>query len=311
MGTEAPPIDSTNADGTVKDDEVDELDAVLEGIEKDDGEPKKDEDEPKPDDKKDEPKPDDDKPGKDEKDEKDEPAKDADKKDEPAVEDPLVIENRNLKTMLREQKRDQALTKQRLARLDSRVAPETDDDGKIIEPKLSNIEELQMAIGAIGEQKGALFDVLIDTMELNPKFADIQKVCTQDRLEDILEVAAKSVADSKGGDPLEIQLAMELDVWSKSNPYKYMYGLIKAHHPDFTAPSDAKAALEGKDKVEGDKGEHGKKAAAAPGTIADKGASSAKDTAGWTAAKIAALPEDELDKVPKDVYDKYMEDKLD
>jgi len=304
MGTGTPTIDPTNADGVVKDDEVDELDAVLEGIEKDDVEPKKDELEPEPDDKKDEPKPDDTKAPEDK---KDEPAK----KDEPVVEDPLVIENRNLKAMLREQKKDQALTKQRLARLDGRVAPETDEDGEVVEPKLSNIEKLQMTIGALGEQKGALFDVLIDTMELNPKFADIRNVCTQDRLEDLLEVAAKSVAESDGGDPLEIQLAMEVDVWSKPNPYKYMHALIKAHHPDFAAPPDAKDALEGKDKGEGDKGEHGKKAAAAPGTIADKGAGSAKDTAGWTAAKIDALPEDELNTVPKDVYDKYMDGKLD
>ena len=101
------------------------------------------------------------------------------------------------------------------------------------------------------------------------------------------------------------------------SPYKYMYGVIKKYHPDYAESEDTtdgdpaailkkkedakKAEVAAKKKLEG---------VNAPGSIADLGGGDADSKSGWTAKRIDALPEDELDSVPEAVYTKYLRNEL-
>ena len=230
----------------------------------------------------------------------------------------LQEEVKDLRQMVRTSKRELTITQAKLERLGERPArkktrdEDEDDDldeddegkgkGKEKEESLSTVEELQGAIAHIGATKGAALDVLLETMEQNSRYKDIREVCSRGNFDDIFEViAAEAVKD--GGNLDETLLEVELSVWNKSNPYRYMYDLIKKYHPSYAekegaaGPGDKK---EGKDKA----------LVKAPGTIADKGGDS-NLKGGWTAKRIDSLPEDELHTVPKEIYDKYMKDELD
>lgn len=231
---------------------------------------------------------------------------------EPNPVEQLQEEVKDLRQMVRTSKRELTITKAKLERLGEKPAKrktrdEDDEDdleeGEEREEKeesLSTIEELQGAIAHIGATKGASLDILLETMEQNSKYEDIREVCSRGNFDDIFEVIAAS-ATKDGGNLDETLLEVELNIWNKANPYKYMYDLIKKYHPSYAK----KEVVAGP----GDK-KKDKKTAKAPGTIADKGGDSNLKS-GWTAKRIDTMPEDELHTIPKEIYDKYMKDDLD
>ena len=232
--------------------------------------------------------------------------------EEPDVVKVLQEEVKDLRQMVRTSKRELTITQAKLERLGERPArkeardedDEDDEDegkrkGKEKEESLSTVEELQGAIAHVGATKGAALDILLETMEQNSKYEDIREVCSRGNFDDIFEVIAAE-ATKDGGNLDETLLEVELNVWNKSNPYKYMYDLIKKYHPTY---AKKEGAAEPGDKKET------KAPVKAPGTIADKGGDSNLKS-GWTAKRIDALPEDELHTVPKEIYDKYMRDEL-
>ena len=231
--------------------------------------------------------------------------------EEPDVVKVLQEEVKDLRQMVRTSKRELIITQAKLERLGERPArkeasDEDDEDegrkkGKEKEESLSTVEELQGAIAHIGATKGAALDILLETMEQNSKYEDIREVCSRGNFDDIFEVIAAE-ATKNGGNLDETLLEVELNVWNKSNPYKYMYDLIKKYHPSYTKKEGAAEP--------GDKEKKGKTLVKAPGTIADKGGDS-NLKGGWTAKRIDSLPEDKLHTVPKEIYDKYMKDELD
>lgn len=238
------------------------------------------------------------------------------KEEEEQTPDPVGLlqeEIKDLRQMVRASKREQTILQARLERLGEKPARVKDEDededdedeagekkrrGKK-EESLSTVEELQGAIAQIGAVRGASLDILLETMEQSPKYADIRGVCSRGNFDDIFEVIATE-ATKDGGNLDEALLKIELDVWNKTNPYKYMYNLIKKYHPAYAEKEEKKGKEKKKDKTP----------AKAAGTIADKGGDS-NIKSGWTAKRIDDLPEDELYTVPKEVYDKYMRDELD
>lgn len=253
-----------------------------------------------------------------EEDEKTGDAEEGDKKKEEEAElepDPVKAlqgELKDLRQMVRTSKRELTITQAKLERLGEKKVKSKDEDDEADdedvkekdkkEESLSTIEELQKSISNIGASKGAALDVLLEAMEQNTKYEDIREVCSRENFDDIFEVIATD-ATKDGGNFDETLLKVELSIWSKANPYKYMYEIIKKYHPSYAAkegiagPGDKK---EGKIPVK----------ANAPGTIADKGGDS-NIKSGWTAKKIDDLPEDELHTVPREIYDRYMKDELD
>lgn len=234
--------------------------------------------------------------------------KDKEKEEEPDPVELLRDEVKDLRQMLRTSKRELTQTQAKLERVGKRpAASSTEDDEEDEEDKekkdkeesLTSVEELQGAIAHIGATRGPALDILLETMEQNEKYKDIRDVCSRGNFDDIFEVIAQD-ATKAGGDFDEALLEVELNVWSKSNPYRYMYDLIKKYHPAYTKEA----------KGDGDKDKDKKTPAKAPGTIVDKGGDSNLKS-GWTAKRIDDLSEDELDQVPQDVYKKYMLGNLD
>lgn len=163
------------------------------------------------------------------------------------------------------------------------------------------------------EQRSEVLDQMVELMELNPKYEDVKSVCTQSNFDDVTETLAKAYVAEHGGDELEVAGQIAEAVWSKANPYKEMYGLVKQYHPEFAGKaSDAG----GKDKLEQAKDTAGKKTGngkdAAPSLSSMSGGGGSKTGgSGWTSQRIDQLSEEELNDVPADIYDKYMMGTLD
>lgn len=256
-----------------------------------------------------------------EKEEEDEEVK---KEAEEVEEKPKVIdESRELKQIIRQQAKDLAIMRARLGRMEKKsvsskvekVEEDVDDifkdestdkgteakvDKKDDLDELSNIEVLERAIKGVGESKGPLLDTLLETMEQNPQYKDIREVCSQAHFDDIFDAVGKAVAEKEGVDPIEASLEFELSVWSKANPYKYMYDVIKKYHSEYAEEESEEDAKSKRTTP-----------AKAPTSIAGMGGGDRGSKSGWTAERIDNLPEDELDKVPPEVYDKYLAGELD
>jgi hypothetical protein len=165
---------------------------------------------------------------------------------------------------------------------------------------LSDVEQLQADIADLGETRAGELTQLLEVMELNPKYEDVKVVCSRRNFDDILEMAAVDVAQSKGISETTAALLLEREVWANANPYKYMYDLVKGYHPKYQGRVQEEAAVVTKRKV----------AADAPVSVSGIAGGDAGITSGWTSSKIDALAETDLGKVPPDVYEKYLQGTL-
>ena len=208
--------------------------------------------------------------------------------------DPREVEIRELRQLLRESKKEMMAMKVAVGKAQQK--PQLNEDGEEIPPTPSRIEQLQSALANIGEQKSAILDILVETMEMSPKYEDVRQVCTKSNFDDIFESAALKVSRDSGKSFDEALLEVELSVWKMSNPYKYMYDVIKKHHPSYAvkpvaATPPAQAA---------------RKPVVAPASVSAIPGGDADTKSGWSAAKIDAMDVEDLDKVPKDIYEKYL-----
>lgn len=213
-----------------------------------------------------------------------------------------------LRQMLRVSRRENATMKAKLDRLSKKPANSGDDDDETggdgeagSDQQLSRIEELQQTLQHIHETRGASLELLATQMAETKTYADVAEVCSRQNMDDILDAAAGALQEQTGADFNELVLELEAAIWSKQNPYSYLYNLVKTHHPKYqNAESDTGESR--------DKADPNKKASS---SIQDMGGAGDKTAGGWTAEKIDALPEDELHKVPADVYDKYLAGEMD
>lgn len=228
----------------------------------------------------------------------------------------------------------------RLSKRPASPAPASDDDDDDLdlndvtikkvetpEEELSDLEVYQNELSQLAVDRESTLNDLLAMMELTPKYSDVSEVCTRQRFEDIFEAAAEDLVSKEGGDLITAQLAVELNVWKKPNPYAYMYTIIKKHHPDFAEPKDD-ARPDDKAGDDGDKDKDGK--VADKDSPADKNkdkkktppdtpvsaldlarGGGQKNLGEWTAERIDAMPEHELDKVPQDIYEMYLAGELD
>jgi hypothetical protein len=217
-----------------------------------------------------------------------------------------------LKQVLRITRRENATLKAKLGRIDKSLADSSKDefddeeDGDKAGPELSNLEILQQQLEIIGQKRGAQLELLADQMAEMQKYSDIYEVCSKQNVGEVVEAAAKIIQQEHGGDVNEIMLELEVDVWSRPNPYKYLYGLIKEHHPKYVESEKKAPKKESKPSVEK---ALGKKSASSIQDMGGSGDKVSRNT--WTADKIDKLPEDELSKVPDNVYEKYLAGELD
>lgn len=137
-------------------------------------------------------------------------------------------------------------------------------------------------------------DTILEMTRLNPGFADVDKVVSQANFDDMIEAMAKDYATQSGVGVREATVEVEGWVWSKVNPYRYMYEQIKQHHPAYTKEVATSAGGP----------------VTAPSSLQGMSGGADSGQVGWTAAKIDGMPEDEIDKVPRDVYAKYLRNEL-
>jgi hypothetical protein len=158
----------------------------------------------------------------------------------------------------------------------------------------------------------ASLDILLEAMRVSPAFQDVDTVVSQSNFDDMVEgLASFYVEKNPGADPRQVAAKVTSEIWAMPNPYRYMYDMIKKHHPKFVKAEETaeeKKKREDKEAEEKKKKEEKKPEEKAPSLqdlpAGDTGAG------GWTAARIDDLPEDELKTVPKDIYEKWLKGTL-
>ena len=225
----------------------------------------------------------------------------------PAVEEPVAPKDKTgdadevsqLRIILREQNRrlremQQQLEKSNKSLTEKGLIEEPDEEEVAQAPKADTIRAIQL-------------ETLLETMRINPKFEDVDEVVTQSRFDDMVEGFAFAQSQKNGGTAEDYIDAVAAKIWSMPNPYRFMYEKIKQYHPDFKkpevkdepptpAPSQTTAKSEPKPKT-------------APPSVSNL-PSSVSESGGWTAARIDGMAEEELSKVPKDIYQKYLSGEL-
>lgn len=214
--------------------------------------------------------------------------KPADGEEKPAGAEDTSAEESDLQLeleALQEQNREQAKT---IASMEKRLTQLNDIlvKAKLVEEE--NPEE-KAAVEAAENLRNQQLSTMLELMELNPQYQDVRQVVSRKRFDDIVEQLARVKVTKEGGRLVDAVVGIEDEIWAMPNPYKFMYGKIKEFHPDFS-------------KKKGDD---------LPTDIHDvPGGQSPKDVGQWTAAKIDAMSEDELDKVPTEVYQAYLRNEL-
>jgi len=136
---------------------------------------------------------------------------------------------------------------------------------------------------------------LLAVMEMNPKYEDVNAVVTQDNVDKLLAGLASAHIAEHGGELVDVITELEEYVWSQSNPYKLLYDKIR--------PALAPAPKSAEEK------EQRTPAASAP-SLASLPAGAPANAGGWSMTKIDGMSEEQLTKVPADVYNKYMAGQL-
>lgn len=217
-----------------------------------------------------------------------------------------------VRAQLRQQQRQIALTEAKLdtfarQKTADKNADESDDDAVIVEP--SALEVQQAKLNDLAATRGDVIADMLELMVINPNYEDVEQVCSSNNLADTIEILAKSQVAKEGGDLVEVTMAMEVDIWSQRNPYRYMYDLIKDIHPQYNTAESKDVSKEGDTDDDGIKKKTPKKAPLSAIDLSRGGGG--KDMGEWTAEKIDDLPENELNKVPADVYKLYLSGDLD
>ena len=167
-------------------------------------------------------------------------------------------------------------------------------------PATPRFVELKNTLAAVNQEKGAVLDTLYEIMVENPKYPDAADVLQKQYFDDIFEAIANARAKETNAPYEEALLETQVAVWKLANPYKYMYETIKKYHGNFApkaaAPTPVKVAA--------------KTPQAVPSSLADIGSGTPDVGAGWTAAKLDAMNETDLNKVPQDVIDKWLRNEL-
>ena len=198
-----------------------------------------------------------------------------------------------LRILLREQNR-------RIRELQSKVEKSTGElkeKGYIEEPD----EEEQLEAEKTNTLRAIQLETLLETMRINPKFEDVDTIVSQSRFDDMVEGYAFATAQQQGGKAEDYIDAVAAKIWAMPNPYRFMYEKIKAFHPDFASKEEKKEEPEtpkAQPKAE-------PKPKTAPATISNLPASN-EESGGWTSSRIDNMSEEDLVKVPKDIYQRYL-----
>ena len=236
---------------------------------------------------------------------------------EPAVAEKTALQKAqeeisSLRTVLRELKRDVAVANAKASPEFEEVVEEDELTGDKVTKKVAiepEIVKLQREVGDLLSRNKGMHEEFLDMMRYTDAFKDVDSVCTPERVADIIDMASARLAKEHNILPAVAELSVQRSLYSMTSPYKYLYNLIKGYHPDFKKPAQEAKPPESKTLAAPAAPAKTPTPANAPSSVV----AVPKDTkmaTGWTAARIDALDEDELSKVPSDVYEKYMRNEL-
>ena len=161
--------------------------------------------------------------------------------------------------------------------------------------------QLRDSLNEINQQKGAVLDTLYEVIVESPKYPNAEAVLQKQYFDDLFEAIATERAKEMKVPYEEALLETQIAVWKLPNPYKYMYNALTKYHPAFMKKQEAPAPTPGQKT---------KEPPVVPTSLADMGAGTADAGTGWTAAKLDAMSEVELNKVPQDIIDKWLRNEL-
>ena len=215
--------------------------------------------------------------------------------EEKEEEEPAADTSQDEITQLRALLRKQNQELRKLKSQSEKTQRSLKEQGVLEEPTEEEAAEIQRANAA----KMAQLENILEVMRLNPKYEDVDSVVTQNRFDDMVEGFAGVIAKEQGGSPDNYIDAVNQKIWSMPNPYRFMYEKIKENHPDFAQKEEEKEEPAPKKAP--------KPSTKTPTSVSNFAAGDSDTAKGWTAARIDALPEEELSKVPRDVYEKYLQ----
>jgi hypothetical protein len=161
-------------------------------------------------------------------------------------------------------------------------------------------EQPAIDVNAIYEKnRETQLDTYLETMRLSDKYGDVDDVVALTNFDDTVEMLANSWIENNPNEDVpkgDVIAGVEKQIWGQKNPWRYMYNVIKDTHPTYNKDTKTVPTPLKKENV-------------VPSINNMEGAKKTS-MAGWTAARIDALPEGELGTVPKDVYEKYMQNEL-
>ena len=214
-------------------------------------------------------------------------------------EEPAPKESEGELTALRALLRQQNQKLRALEKQAQRTQKELVEKGVVEEPD----EEEAAQRNAASAMRASQLETILEVMRLNPRFEDVDEVVTQSRFDDMVEGFATVIAKERGEKVEDVIDAVQSKIWSMANPYRFMYEKIKEHHPDFQKPKEDPTKLPVKPEMK-------KEPKQTPTTVSKLAAGDADTQSGWTSARIDAMPEEDLGKVPRDVYEKYLSGEL-
>lgn len=244
----------------------------------------------------------------------------ADKKAADEVAEAKAAEEAAKKGEVKEEPEDELTTLRRTAREQKReldnLKAKAEETAKALEKAGLTEPPSPEEIAKAEEAQAAMqmkLDVLLEAMELSPKYEDVRTVVSQDNFDDLVEMMAAYVVETEGGKLNQRVNEITGAIWGLPNPYKYMYEKIKEFHPKYRKPADeegkAKDGKEGKPPDGKEEKPPAKLPGKVPGNITDI-PGGGDGNKGWTSARIDALDEEDLHKVPADIYEKYLQNEL-
>lgn len=194
-----------------------------------------------------------------------------------------------------------------LATDQNKIATDQAEDRKVLEeadvlPAKEETKEDNTAqlMATIRDQQ---LDTILETMRLNPDYKDVDTVVSQANFDKFVDKTTNQYIQEEGGNFREIRPQIEAWIWAQPNPYKLVYDATTAKEPEPEQKKDPEP--EQKKEV--------KPAETAPSLQAIPGGTPT-EAGGWTSAKIDAMisdgNEEALDKVPSNIRELYLQNKL-
>ena len=210
--------------------------------------------------------------------------------DEPTGPSTEELQNdiQTLRTMVQEQ--GQLITT--LTNQSDGLVKDLSDKGHIDTETLAGNEDDSAAIN----DRLSSLAVLAESMAVSPQYPNFADVCSQVNVNRVIDGLAQLAMQEEGGTLTDHVNNVTESLWDLPNPYKFVYDILTEHDPKY-APAQVKT-------------DAGTGAVEVPETLSNLDGGNADGSGGWTAAKIDAMAEEELHKVPANVYDKYMANNL-